>query len=214
MSYIVSVKIIDVDTGKETVLAKQLKGNKKDTSRCLFTDWLPYKEVEYQLRLDNNNKPTTQPTLDTDIRDAKTKKLLPKGEWHNKKMEFNPDLKMNIYDFKGFDNLVLRLYTVTTSAINLSSSAFIVNPKQAQKVNEDIKYWLNVDKPTKKCTLHTEGCTFEKKKKGTLFKEIGDIKKHGGWMAFSTVESAQVYFKQEWNKQGFELSKVCKCLSK
>ncbi|ODA39420.1 hypothetical protein [Desulfosporosinus sp. BG] len=42
--------------------------------------------------------------------------------------------------------------------------------------------WLDVDKPTHKCTLHTDGsCTYWQKKRETKFKGLGKLKYDGGY---------------------------------
>jgi hypothetical protein len=115
--------MVDAETGKETVLSK-----KKD-SRCFFVDWFPFKNYEIQLRLDYNGKPNVSPTLDADIRDVATGKLIPKGRpWHNTEKKHDPKLNMDIYDFKGFDSLILRLYIVTTAATDQSISVTVRKP--------------------------------------------------------------------------------------
>jgi hypothetical protein len=46
---------------------------------------------------------------------------------------------------------------------------------------------LNIDRPNRKATLHTEGCVFVPKPLGTAYKPIGELGRDGGWF---TVESA------------------------
>ncbi len=52
------------------------------------------------------------------------------------------------------------------------------------------------------------------KKEATLWKGIGEFKRDGGWFSFTSIDDLERYFRQEWSKQGYELSKECKCLSK
>lgn len=120
--------MINADNGEEEVLYLR-----NDKTRCRFKQWFKFKNFEIQLRLDYNNMLTVPPILDADIRDAETKEDLPKGVWHNTPPRYDPELKMTIYEFKGFDSLVLRFYTLTTSAINLSSSATICEPESTKK---------------------------------------------------------------------------------
>jgi len=75
-----------------------------------------------------------------------------------------------------------------------------------------LRYWLNIDKPTKKCVLHIEGCTYEVEKEATPLKGIEEIKKHGGWLSFSSRQEALAYFKHKWASVGYELSERCRCL--
>jgi hypothetical protein len=76
-----------------------------------------------------------------------------------------------------------------------------------------LEYWLNVDKPTKKCALHVKGCVFEVEKQESKGKGIGKIKKDGGWLVFSSSEKARDYFQQNWASRGHEFSERCRCLN-
>jgi hypothetical protein len=114
--------MINCDTGQTEVLHE-----KNDKKRIRFMKWFHYKNYEIQLRLDNNFKPTIPPVLDADIKDLNTNKLLPKNLFqHHTDKKYDPNLNMDIYDFK-FQSLVMRLYTVTTAHASLSSSFTIVD---------------------------------------------------------------------------------------
>ncbi|PVX25379.1 MAG: hypothetical protein CW691_04785 [Candidatus Bathyarchaeum sp.] len=60
-----------------------------------------------------------------------------------------------------------------------------------------MKYWLNVDTPDKSL-LHIEGCQYEVNKKETPNKGIEELKKHGGWLSFSSISEAKKYFEQKY----------------
>lgn len=60
-----------------------------------------------------------------------------------------------------------------------------------------MRYWVNVDIPTKSF-LHVEGCRFEVNKKETLLKGIEEIKKDGGWISFPSLSEAEKFFKQKY----------------
>ena len=60
-----------------------------------------------------------------------------------------------------------------------------------------LKYWLNVDIPTKSF-LHSEGCRFEVGKKATPHKGIGELKRDGGWLSFSSILEAKKFFEQKY----------------
>jgi len=45
------------------------------------------------------------------------------------------------------------------------------------------RYWLNIDIPTQKCTVHKTDCTFKPKK--SKFKGVRSLDRDGGWMPFS-----------------------------
>jgi len=53
--------------------------------------------------------------------------------------------------------------------------------------------WVNIDKPTKKCTIHFGNCTYVKNKKETKLKGIEELKSDGGWLSFDTIAKARHY---------------------
>jgi len=67
------------------------------------------------------------------------------------------------------------------------------------------EYWVNVDKPTKTCTIHVRGCEYENRKGETEYKGIGNLKRDGGWLSFDSLKGAQDYCKERWMKQGFRV---------
>ena len=57
--------------------------------------------------------------------------------------------------------------------------------------------WLNVDKPTKKCTLHmNSSCTYLQKKSETPYKGIGNLKRDGGWLSFADPKLAKLFHRR------------------
>ncbi len=54
-------------------------------------------------------------------------------------------------------------------------------------------YWLNVDIPTKKATLHALGCKYEIEKRETPLKGLGHLKRDGGWLGFASEADADIY---------------------
>lgn len=64
--------------------------------------------------------------------------------------------------------------------------------------------WLNVDKPTKKCTLHTDGsCIHWQNKRVTPFKGLGKLKHDGGWLNFVSSEQAMLYYQSNFPEYEF-----------
>jgi len=52
--------------------------------------------------------------------------------------------------------------------------------------------WINVDKPTKKCTIHTNpDCKYVVSKKETPYKGVNVLKRDGGWVQYHTVAEAE-----------------------
>ena len=122
---IVKVEIINSDTGKRETLHE--KDNK---NRCRFMKMFHYNHYEIQLRLDNNFKPTEIPILDADIKDLNTNEFTPKNSFqHHTRKRYDPLHDMHIYDFR-FQGLIMKLYTIITTQISLSSNAtFVDKPK-------------------------------------------------------------------------------------
>lgn len=53
--------------------------------------------------------------------------------------------------------------------------------------------WVNIDKPTKKITIHTDPNCIYIPKGETPYKGIERLKRDGGWLSFSTLSEAQDY---------------------
>ena len=77
----------------------------------------------------------------------------------------------------------------------------------------ELKYWLNVDKPTY-CVLHTDICYWSRNKKETSLKGIGEEKEDGGWLPFANKKEAIDYFEKKLLTKGYKLSQNCNCLKK
>jgi hypothetical protein len=73
-------------------------------------------------------------------------------------------------------------------------------------------FWLNIDKPTKRCTIHRKGCIYERNKKETPLKGINKLKQDGGWLPFLTTNEINEYFNQRWKKNNYILSNQCPCM--
>jgi hypothetical protein len=70
-------------------------------------------------------------------------------------------------------------------------------------------YWVNVDKPEKRCTLHISGCRHEMEKYNTEYKGILQIKRDGGWLSFATSSDAERYCKKEFPRFNFKRCDDC-----
>jgi len=64
-------------------------------------------------------------------------------------------------------------------------------------------FWVNVDKPTKRCIIHREGCRYEQAKDETLLKGIDELKRDGGWIFFPSIGEAENYCQREWEHKGY-----------
>ncbi len=118
MSYMISVRLFDYDENEEEVL------HEKEGSRCRFKKKFVHKNYEIQLRLDWNNIPNKDPTLDADIKDRNTGIRLKEGRWHHTDPKFDPQLGTKIYHFQ-FEDLELRLSAIKTMGIDYGVSVVL-----------------------------------------------------------------------------------------
>jgi hypothetical protein len=58
--------------------------------------------------------------------------------------------------------------------------------------------WVNIDKPTKKCTIHSK-CTYLDKKRETKYKGILELKRDGGWLKFDSNNQAKEFIKNHYD---------------
>jgi len=71
-------------------------------------------------------------------------------------------------------------------------------------------FWLNIDYPTGLWKLHVESCRFCDPSE-TVNKGVDDIKEHGGWISFSSMNEAKTYFKEKSVSDSiWQPCKVCK----
>jgi hypothetical protein len=61
-----------------------------------------------------------------------------------------------------------------------------------------MSYWINVDRPTKRASIHRAGgCGSEQNKAETPLKGVGQLKTDGGWLQFPTEQEAAAYAERE-----------------
>jgi hypothetical protein len=60
--------------------------------------------------------------------------------------------------------------------------------------------WMNVDKPSRTCTVHQEGCAMAKSRAETPSKGVGKLKEDGGWLSFESREAAHNHVFKNWNE--------------
>jgi len=61
-----------------------------------------------------------------------------------------------------------------------------------------MSYCINVDRPTKRVTIHRSGgCTSVMNKAETPLKGVGQLKADGGWLKFETEDEAAAYAERE-----------------
>jgi hypothetical protein len=54
-------------------------------------------------------------------------------------------------------------------------------------------FWLTVDFPTSKATLHVDACSYAQGIRATELKGIGQLKRDGGWMPAESRRQAEDY---------------------
>jgi len=118
VSYLISVRMVNLDTGEEAVL------HKGEHSRCHFKEWFSHKNYEIQLRLDWKDISNGEPKLDADIYDKTTGRLIRKGPWHHTKIEYDAQAKRKTYTF-DFEDLKQRLYIIRTMGKTFTSDAIL-----------------------------------------------------------------------------------------
>lgn len=74
-------------------------------------------------------------------------------------------------------------------------------------------YWMNVDVPTQKCTIHRIGCEHELRKYETNKKGIEKIKENGGWLSFQSLPAAEMHYRNHYQQRNYALSLRCRCLT-
>lgn len=66
------------------------------------------------------------------------------------------------------------------------------------KKKPETAIWLNIDIPTKKCTIHSS-CGFSDNKSETNYKGILELKRDGGWLKFKSKEEAKEYQRRNYS---------------
>ena len=71
-----------------------------------------------------------------------------------------------------------------------------------------LKYWLNIDFPSKTVTLHKDSCMlckpYEQKNKG-----VNKLLPNGGWYDFKTIEAAKALYEKYYDSFRWHECKRC-----
>ena len=73
--------------------------------------------------------------------------------------------------------------------------------------------WMNVDTPTKTCTMHRVGCRYEVGKYEIDRKGIEELKEDGGWLSFESLPHAEAHYHKTYEQRHYALSLGCRCLT-
>ncbi len=118
---ILSMSLLDINTGEETTLFK------RTGSRCHFRDDIFLDDYIITLRVDWGDIRDTDPVLDADIYEnvsgLKGRKLR-NGPWHTTEKKFVPEENLSVYDF-NFKELWLRLCTKSIIGLGARMDAII-----------------------------------------------------------------------------------------
>lgn len=68
---------------------------------------------------------------------------------------------------------------------------------------------LNIDKPHRTCTLHSDDCSRIPKPHGTQFKPVGSLGRDGGWFSVSSMQQAKSVALREFPKGVFQACASC-----
>ncbi len=85
------------------------------------------------------------------------------------------------------------------------------SPNPKTRSEGEVMFRVNVDKPTKKCTIHKEECRWVLRKE-TSYKGIGEIKRDGGWFGFASIGEAEDCQK-EWEAKGYIVQRCGRCFT-
>jgi hypothetical protein len=71
-------------------------------------------------------------------------------------------------------------------------------------------YWLNIDFPTKQCTVHRQNCN-QRPKKEPKYKGFGTLKRDGGWLSFKTTGEAEFLYRSKYQGRGYKFVRCSYC---
>ena len=119
---VLSMTIVDIDSGKEQVLFE------REGRRCLFNDDIYFEGYIITLRIDWSDIRNTDPVLDADIyrnHSGQKGKKLRNGIWHQTEKQFDVKENRKIYEFV-FNDLRLRLGAKMSFSVPASMDAILV----------------------------------------------------------------------------------------
>jgi hypothetical protein len=70
-------------------------------------------------------------------------------------------------------------------------------------------YWMNIDRPSKRCQLHRSDCNHVQSKFATPLKGVGELRSEGGWLEFGSIPDAIAYFDRNYRKLEFDRLEKC-----
>ena len=125
---VLSMKLIDVGTGKEVSLFE------REGSRCHFYDDIEFDGYIITLRIDWGDIRNSDPVMDADVyinnSCAKGKKIR-YGKWHHTAKNFDEIENKKLYEF-SFGDLKLRLGAKMTFSLSVGIDAKIVKKEQSE----------------------------------------------------------------------------------
>ncbi len=77
-------------------------------------------------------------------------------------------------------------------------------------VGSNSTIWVNVNRPTKKLTIHTNPkCEYVLGKRETNYKGLEEMKRDGGWVSFDSLEKAKYYCKGIEAEKEYGITTCC-----
>ena len=71
-----------------------------------------------------------------------------------------------------------------------------------------MRYWLNIDRPTRFAKLHRESCRFCKPQ-DQFYKGVNSLKDNGGWFMFNAQEEAYAFYLENFSRFYWKQCRIC-----
>ena len=70
-------------------------------------------------------------------------------------------------------------------------------------------YWMNVDRPSRRCQLHRSDCVHVQSIYATPLKGVGELRSEGGWLEFGSIPEAFSYFDRNYRELEYDRLEKC-----
>ena len=74
-----------------------------------------------------------------------------------------------------------------------------------------MRLWLNIDLPTSIATLHVSTCQYSVNKRVSTFKGVGDLRRDGGWLSFTSEDEAESYVRS-YSDRRLSFKRCSRCI--
>ncbi len=90
----------------------------------------------------------------------------------------------------------------------MNSRSLIENCETGEKVMATT-YWMNIDRPSRRCQLHRSDCDHVQSKYATPLKGVGELRSDGGWLGFGSIPEAFSYFDRNYRELEYDRLEKC-----